>query len=315
MLKLSRELKTGIIAILVIVLFIWGFSFIKGSNLLENNRAFYAEYDNVQGLSPSGPVTINGLNVGTITAIYFHPEKVGRLVVKFSLKSDFKFSKNSIAQIYSPDFISGKSIKILPSFIGDNAISGDTLKGNIEAGILGALNDQIAPLQSKVESFLVNADTLLEGFNEIFDQESKTNIKQSIAKLNSTLSTFKNASNSLDNMLSDNGKIDSILTNATTASNNLVSLTDSLNDANLKVTIKKLETTLNNFNGILASLEKGEGSMGKLLKDDGLYKNLEGATKEMEELLKEMKLNPKRFVHFSLFGKKPKEYKPEATQE
>ena len=116
-------------------------------------------------------------------------------------------------------------------------------------------------------------------------------------------------------MLSDNGKIDSILTNATTASNNLVSLTDSLNNANLKVTIKKLETTLNNFNGILASLEKGEGSMGKLLKDDGLYKNLEGATKEMEELLKEMKLNPKRFVHFSLFGKKPKEYKPEATQE
>ncbi len=313
--KLSKELKTGIISVLVIAIFIWGFSFLKGSNLLDNSRGFYAEYNNVQGLSPSAPVTINGLKVGTINSIDFHPEKVGKLVVKFSLNSDFKFSKNSIAQIYSPDFISGKSIKILTSFVGDNAVSGDTLRGNIEAGILGALNDQIAPLQSKVESFLINADTLLQGFNVIFDQESQVNLKQSIAKLNRTLSTFENASTSLDNMLSSNGKIDSILSNATLASNNLVSLTDSLNNANLKTTIKKLETTLNSFNGILTSVENGEGSIGKLLKDEGLYKNLEGASKEMEELLRELKLNPKRFVHFSLFGKRPKNYKPEEPQE
>jgi len=313
--KLSRELKTGVISVLVIAIFIWGFSFIKGSNLLENSRAFYAEYNNVQGLSPSAPVTINGLKVGTIDAIYFHPEKVGRLIVKFSLESDFEFSKKSIAQIYSPDFISGKSIKILTSYEGEIAVKGDTLPGNIEAGILGALNDQIAPLQSKVESFLINADTLLHGFNVIFDQESRVNLKQSISKLNATLSTFKNASNSLDNMLADDGKIDSILSNATLASNNLVSLTDSLNNADLNTTIKKLETTLNNFNGILASVENGEGSIGKLLKDEGLYKNLEGASKEMEELLRELKLNPKRFVHFSLFGKRPKNYKPEEPQE
>jgi len=312
--KLSRELKTGIIALSVIAIFIWGFSFIKGTNLLDNHRVFYAEYNNVQGLSPSAPVTINGLNVGTINAIYFHPKKTGRLVVKFSLKSDFKFSKNSIAEIYSPDFISGKSIKILPSYTGNNAVSGDTLKGNIEAGLLGALNDQIAPLQSKVDSFLTNADSLLQGFNTIFDQESQVNLKQSIAKLNTTLSTFKNTSRSLDKMLSEDGKIDSILSNATIASNSLVSLTDSLNDADIKSTIKKLETTLNNFNGILAGIENGNGSIGKLLKDDGLYKNLEGASKEMEELLREMKLNPKRFVHFSLFGKKPKPYNSEEDQ-
>lgn len=309
--KLSRELKTGIIALLVIAMFIWGFSFIKGSNLLENHRTFYAEYNNVQGLSPSAPVTINGLRVGAINSIHFHPKKTGILIVKFSLESDYKFSNNSIAEIYSPDFISGKSIKILPSYTGDNAVSGDTLRGNIEAGLLGALNDQIAPLQSKVDNFLTNADTLLQGFNAIFDQESQVNLKQSIAKLNSTLSTFQHTSKSLDKMLSEDGKIDSILSNATIASNNLISLTDSLNNANIKSTIKKLETTLNNFNGILAGIEEGKGSMGKLLKDDGLYKNLEGASKEMEELLREMKLNPKRFVHFSLFGKKPKSYKSE----
>jgi len=312
--KLSKELKTGIIAVIVIGVFIWGFSFIKGSNLFDDNRVFYAEYDNVQGLSPSAPVTINGLKVGTINQIDFHPDKVGRLIVKFSLESKFKFSKNSIAQIYSPDFISGKSIKIITSMNGSTAVSGDTLVGNVEAGILGALNDQIAPLQSKVESFLINADSLLVGFNNVFDKESQVNLKQSIAKLNSSLSTFKSASNSLDNMLSDNGKIDSILSNATLASNNLVKLSDSLKEVNIKSTVAELEATLSNFNGILANMKDGKGSMGKLLKDESLYKNLEGASKEMEELLREMKLNPKRFVHFSLFGKKPKQYTPEEVQ-
>ena len=306
--KISSELKTGLIALGAIAIFIWGFSYLKGEKLLDKSRYFYAEYNNVQGLVSSGAVTINGLKVGKVDAIYFHPKKTGKLVVKFSLENPIKFSKNSVAQIYAPDFISGKSIKILPKNDGQIAVSGDSLRGNVEAGILGALNDQIAPLQSKVESFLINADTLLQGFNQIFDEDSQVNIKQSLTKLNATLTTFKNASKSLDGMLAEDGKIDSILKNANTASINLANLTDSLNNANLKTTAQKLEETVKNFNSILAKVDKGEGSLGKLLKDEGLYQNLEGATKEMEELLREMKLNPKRFVHFSLFGKKPKPY-------
>lgn len=305
----SREFKAGIIALIVIAIFIWGYSFIKGSSLLDNNRVFYAEYDNVQGLAPSAPVTINGLKVGVINAIYFNPKKTGKLIVKFSLKNEFEFSKKSIAQIYSPDFISGKSIKLLVSYQGDKAVSGDTLKGNVEAGILGALNDQIAPLQAKVESFLLNTDSLITNMNEVFDSNTKQNLRTSVASLNTTLARFSSVSKSLDAMLANDGKIASILTKADVASTNLVSLTDSLNNANLKTTIRKLKTTITSFNKILASVEKGEGSLGKLLKDKGLYENLEGASKEMEELLYEMKLHPKRFVHFSLFGKKPKPYK------
>lgn len=313
--KLTRELKTGIIAVLAIAIFIWGFSFLKGINLFDNHRIFYAEYDNVQGLEPSAPVTINGLKVGTINDIYFHPEKEGTLMVKFSLENKIKFSKKSIAQIYSPDFISGKSIKLLTNLSGDNAVTGDTLIGNVETGILGALNDQIAPLQAKVESFIINADSLVGGFNEIFDTKTKSNLRESISKLNTTLATFNSVSRSLDGILAKDGKIDSILTNANTASIKLVNLTDSLNSANLKSTVLKLETTLNSFNDILSSIDEGEGTMGKLLKDEGLYNNLKGASKEMEELLREMKLNPKRFVHFSLFGKKPKPYLSEENQE
>ena len=314
MAKISRELKTGIIAVLTIAVFIWGFSFIKGSNLFDSSRHFYAEYDNVQGLSVSAPVTINGLKVGVVDKIYFHPKKVGVLVVNFSLNNDFEFTKNSIAEIYNPDFISGKSIKILPAFDGTNAVSGDTLNGKIEAGILGALNDQIAPLQSKVTSFLTNTDTLLVGFNAIFDQKTQGNLREAIASLNTTLSTFKTASKSLNTMLAENGKVDSILTNATTASHNLVSLTDSLNQSQIKQTVQRLQGTIEKFNGILATIEDGDGTIGKLLKDEGLYDNLEAASKEMEELLYELKVNPKRFVHFSLFGKKAKAYKPEEEE-
>ncbi len=311
MAKISRELKTGIIVVITIAIFIWGFNFIKGANLFDSSRNFYVEYENVQGLSVSAPVTINGLKVGSVDRIYFHPQKVGVLVVNFSMQNNFKFTKNSIAEIYSPDFISGKSIKILPAFDGNNAVSGDTLNGKIEAGILGALNDQIAPLQSKVTSFITNADTLLVGVNAIFDEKTQVNLKNAIASLNTTLSTFKTASTSLDKMLAENGKVDSILSNATIASHNLVSLTDSLNQSQIKETVKKLQGTIAKFNGILANIENGEGAIGKLLIDEGLYDNLEAASKEMEELLFELKVNPKRFVHFSLFGKKPKPYKSE----
>ena len=313
--KISRELKTGIVAIVTIIIFIWGFNFLKRSDLINKSNDFYAEYNNVQGLIVSAPVTINGLRVGSIKDIYFHPSKRGTLVVRFSLEEDYDFSKKSIAQIYSPDFISGKSIKILPSYDGETAKSGDTLAGRIEAGILGAINDQIAPLQKKVEGFLLRTDSLVSNINDVFDTETKGNLRGSIAKLNSTLASFNAASQSLNKLLATNGKIDSILTNATTASGNLAAVSDSLANANIKSTIQQLESTLAGFNGILTTIDKGEGSLGKLLKDEGLYDNLEGATKEMEELLREMKLNPKRFVHFSLFGKKPKPYSPQEAEE
>ena len=309
--KVSRELKTAVIVILGIALFIWGFSYIKGESLFEKPRMFYAEYDNVQGLLTSGSVTINGLKVGKIEDITFHPRKTGRLVVKFSLESDFQFSEKSIAKIYSPDFISGKSIKIVPSYDGANAVSGDTLTAKVETDILGSIGDQLVPLQEKITSFITNADTALKGFNEVLDEEGRRNLKQSLVKLNSTMTSFNGASKSLNNLLAENGKIDSVLTNATVASANLTKMTDSLASANLAGTIHRLEGSLKKFNAILTDVEQGKGSIGKLLKDDGLYNNLEGATKEMEELLHEMKLNPKRFVHFSLFGKKPKPYKKE----
>jgi phospholipid/cholesterol/gamma-HCH transport system substrate-binding protein len=308
-LKVSRELKTAAIAISGIALFIWGFSYIKGESLFEKPRFFYAEYDNVQGLMPSANVTINGLKVGKIEDIYFHPKRTGRLIVKFSLENEFQFSNTSVAQIYSADFISGKSIKILPSYKGAQAVSGDTLAAKVEKDILGSISKQLVPLEAKLSSSLTELETLLVSFNEVLDNQGKIDLKESLSKFKTTINSFGTTSSSINKLLAEDGDLDKTLKNASLASANLASLSDSLKNAKLGSTIIKFEKTLSNFNNILASLEKGEGTMGKLLKDEGLYKNLEGATKEMEELLREMKLNPKRFVHFSLFGKKQKPFK------
>ena len=238
--KISRELKTGLIALIAMAMLVWGFNYLKGEKLFDNSRYLYAEYDNIQGLESSSFVTINGLKVGNIDKIYFHPQKLGKLIVKFTVENPIKFSKNSTAQIYSPDFISGKAIKIIPSYDGADITSGDTLQASVEPGILGRLNDRMAPLQDKLESTFANADSLLLSFNKVFDDQGRADFKQSLSKLNAALSSFNNVSRSLDKMLSENGKIDSILINARTASHNLANISDSLNNANLKATVEKI---------------------------------------------------------------------------
>lgn len=308
--KISRELKTGIVVILIIALFIWGFNFLKDRKLYDKTRNFYAEYSNVQGLISASPVTINGLIVGKVSEITFHPTKKGILIVSMNLTNNIRFSKNSIAQIYSPDFISGKSVKVNIAYDDSEiAKSGDTLKGEIDSGILGMINEQIGPLQAKVESFIVNTDTVMKNLNSVLDVENQKNIKASFQSLSLTLEKFNSVAKNADDILANNNiKIDSILSNTDIAMQNFSQITDSLQKANLGATIIKFQNTLEGFNNILDSLENGQGTIGKLLKDDELYNNLESASKELEELLKEIKLHPNRFVHISVFGKKDKPY-------
>ena len=315
--KISREVKTGVISILIIILFIWGYSFLKNQSLMSKSRKFYAEYTTVEGLATNSPLTINGLKVGKISNITFNPNKEGVLVVEMEMTDDYQFSKNSIAQIYSPDFISGKSLRIKVVFDGaEVAQSGDTLKGEISSGIIGMINEQIAPLQLKVEQFIVNSDSVMQHLNAVLDQKNRENISQSLASLNRTLKNFNSISEKADNLIAQNqGKMDSILSNAHNSMQQLSDMTTGLNEAGLDKTVEKLQTTLDEFNKVLDSINNGSGSMSLLLNDEGLYRNLEGASKELELLLKDMKEHPKRFVHFSVFGKKEKPYEEEPVVE
>jgi len=317
-LKITREVKTGIVAVTVIVLFIWGFNFMKGLNLFDSPSSTYlTEYNNVQGLNKSSVVTINGVEVGKVVKISFNkePEKRGQIIVEFSVETNFEFSRKSIAKIYSASLMGGKSLAIIPSYEGEMATSGDFLQGEIESDIFSSVTEKLNPLQAKVENVIVSADSLMVGLNDMIDSKSRKHFKSSIAQLDVTISNFKNISESIDKLVKTNEeKLGSTIANVELMTNNMSKLSDTLVSANIGTTIKNFESTVDNLNKILASVEAGEGTLGKMLKDDEMYNNLSNASKEMEELLREMKLHPKRFVHFSLFGKKDKGYQPNEEQ-
>jgi len=313
-LKISRELKTGVVAVLVIALFIWGYNYMKGLNLFDGPiKTYFTEYNNVQGLNTASVVTINGVDVGKVVDIKFNKseDKRGTLIVEFSVENDFEFSKKSIAKIYSASLMGGKSLAIVPSYEGETALPGDYLKGEIESDLFSSVTEKLNPLQAKVESVIKSADSLMTGLTDVLDPESRQSLKASILELNTTVSNFKSASANINELIKNNDdKLSKTLDNTELITANLVKLSDTLVNANLGLTIKNIEETVDDINSVLAGLERGEGTLGKLIKDDKMYTNLTNASKELEELLKEMKLHPKRFVHFSLFGKKDKGYNP-----
>jgi len=315
-LKLSREIKTAILVILGLTLIVYTFNYLKGENLLDSSRRIYAIYDNVEGLASSSPVTINGHSIGRVQEITFTDDGSGKLKVLLLVEDNYQFSKNSKAELYETGLIGGKAIAIIPAFDeAPNAKSGDTLQGIIKAGLSELVNRRLTPLQEKIETMMVSADSLLTNLNSVFDNKTKSNLKNAIAELEGTLTSFRSTSNSLNKLVIDNQNIiDSTLTNVNTVSNNFKKITDSIANADLTGTINNLQSTLDGVNKLLEEIESGQGSIGKLMKDDQLYDNLEGASKQLEELLQDFKLNPKRYVHFSIFGKKAKVYDAEGNE-
>jgi phospholipid/cholesterol/gamma-HCH transport system substrate-binding protein len=308
-LKVTREIKTAVLVIASILLFIWGYSFLKGRDLLTDYKTFYVNYDNVEGLATSAPVTINGLVVGKVNSIRL-VNNTGKLVVELQIKSDFPISKSSIVNIYEPGLIGGKQIQIVPNFADKSmAQSGDTLIGGVVPGLTDLVGEKLTPLQEKVEKMVVSADVLLKNINTLLDAKTKENVKSSIANLNETLAEFKVASHSVNDILTDNkAKINSALANVDKAAANFSKISDSIAKADLGKTIKKLETTLSSVDKIMADVNSGKGTMGKLMKDEALYNNFTKTSKELELLLQDLRLNPTRYVNVSLFGKKNKPY-------
>ena len=183
---MSKELKTGIIAILVLALSLWGYYFLKGENIFKpNNRQFKVEYSNIAGLSESSLVTINGLKVGKVDEILFNPDlaKRGNLIVLFSMDDEFEFSKNSIVKIYSPSPLGGSNLAIVPDYTGENAVSGDVLKGKIESSLFTSIGERLDPIQTKLEHVIVSADSLFNNINNVLDKTTTKSIQSSVKTL------------------------------------------------------------------------------------------------------------------------------------
>lgn len=306
--KLSREIKTAILVIASILLFIWGYSFLKGRDLFTNYKNLYVEYVNVEGLTVSSPVTINGLVVGKVNSIVINNE-TGKIKVEMQINSDFPIKKTSVAEIYAPSPIGGKQIAILPTKEGQDAVDGDFLVSSSKLGLTDELAKQIEPLKDKITKLLDNANVMLENVNQVLDAKSKENLRNSLANLNETLAQFKGASKEVNEMLAQNkSKISGTMSNVEKASANFSKLSDSLAKANIGQTVKNLEKTLANVDKMMGDMQAGKGTMGKLMKDDAMYNNFTKTSKELELLLQDLRLNPTRYVNVSLFGKKNKPY-------
>lgn len=301
-LKISREIKTALLVLASIALFVWGYGFLKGNNIFDKSIRYYVEYDNVEGVTTSSNVTINGLVVGKVSKIEIQ-KGTGKLLVELFMTNPIQISKNSTAYIYSSGFIGGKDIAIELDFKDTNyAESGDYLKSGVKLGMLDGLGDQLDPIQKKLQEVLDNANAMLVSINSILDEKTQADLKATMGDLSSTMA-------SVNGLLATNKpKLDKTMNNLTHMSENFVQLSDSLANLEINKTFAKLDAATNSIDKLLEGVERGEGSIGKLMKDEQLYNNLENASKELEQLLHDVKKNPKRYIHFSVFGKKGTPY-------
>lgn len=306
--KITKEVKIGAMAVVAILLFIFGFNFMKGQNILDSSKEVYAVYDDVEGLPGTADVILNGLKIGKVTKSEFLNEQ-GQILVTMRIKSEFEFSNRSTAQIYSDGLIGGKIMKILPEYAGETIKNGDTLNSAIEEGIMANVISRLVPLREKLEGALGGIDTLVQGLNNVLDEPGQKDLKESIASLNETMDNLNSSSAQIDGLLSRNAnKLDNTIANFDKTSENLSTFSDSLAMIEVQPMINKVNVILDDFNEVSDNLKNGKGTAGKLLNDDKLYDNLDRASKQMEELIQDIKLNPKRYVSlkFSIFGKKNK---------
>lgn len=305
--KISKEIKAVLIIISGIFLFLLGYNFLNSTSLFKKENNLFALYDNVEGLQVGTKVTVNGLSVGKVSKIDFLPNTT-QILVSFSIRNDVVFSKNSVAELYEAGLIGGKSIAIHPVYDNFKKFkSGDTLKSSIKPGLTDVVNQQIAPLQQKLEKVLTNADSLFSGFNIVLNSEGKNNISKTLEKLSSALKNTDDLVSRFNSITKNQSKnIAKIILNLTTVSENLGQISDSLSKSNLKQTINNFEKLSSNFNQVLTEIKNGKGTISKLIYEDSLYHNLKNSSKAIDILVKDLKSNPKKYVHFSLFGKKEK---------
>ena len=314
--KFSNEIKTALLFIFGISLFFIGFSYLKSNDVFVSDRLFYGVYDNTEGLLNGTPVTINGYEVGSVeNSELIFPS--GKIFVTFRVENDFPFSKNSIAQIYESGLIGGKALAIIPAFDkAADAEYGDTLQTAVAPGLTDLVNEKLSPLQEKIESMIVHADSVLISFKNVMDVERQEALRQSIDQFSEITAALTTLTNALSSSVNDtDGTLNNTFDALARASENAAAITDSLQQAPLAASIRMLEHSAINLSDITNKVSAGEGTLGKLVQSDSLVNALNETNVQVQLLLQDMRLNPKRYVHFSLFGKKNKTYeKPEKSE-
>jgi phospholipid/cholesterol/gamma-HCH transport system substrate-binding protein len=316
----SKEVKAGLLVITAILLFVFGFNFLKGRNIFHPQRHFYAVYDQVEGLSASNPVLVNGFGVGLVSSITLVPGKDGYILVEFTVNNDDLLIPNdSKARIESQDLMGSKAI-VLQLGNSDVFISnGDTLQSEVQVSLTEEVQRQVAPLKAKAEHLISTVDSVMIIVQSLLSKEVISDLEKSIKGISRTVGSLERTASKLDTVMGEEkGRIQSIIRNVESISSNFKdnnerlnliiqnfhNISDSLASANFASTINNAEKALAETNLIMEKINKGEGSLGMLVNDQKLYNNLERASGDLDKLLEDIRLNPKRYLHFSIIGRR-----------
>lgn len=313
--KISKDSIIGLVVIGAIAILIWGINFLKGFNMLSSEQSFCAKYERVDGLKKSSPVTLRGYKIGQIKSIQFSSQ-ADNLIVEFSISDEFQLPKDTEARIVSSDIMGTKEIQLLPGISKLNLSAGDTLLGSMEGDLKEQVSMQMLPLKRKAENLMSSVDSVLTVIQYIFNKDTRENLTRSFSSIEQTFKKLENTSGTLDTIVTGQkthmeniiSNVDSITTNLKENNKNISniltnfsSISDSLKAVEIAETINNAKLTLKQSNQILEKINSGQGSMGMLINNDTLYMNLEAASNNLTNLLIDLKNNPKKYMHFSLF--------------
>jgi phospholipid/cholesterol/gamma-HCH transport system substrate-binding protein len=307
---MNKEFKIGLFAIICIMALVYGINYLKGVNILSDNRNFYAIYENIGGLQVGSSVLVNGYKVGIVSDIDMLTEQNQNLLITISLNKEFDMATNTICKIVNLDLMGSKGIALV---LGDNEeliVIGDTLISGIEGSLQEEVNAQILPLKNKAEELISSIDSVMTIVTVVLNKNTRDNLRNSLSSLDKTFELMSKTMIKIDSMVdlnderiskvvynlesitsnfeSSNGEIKNILTNFS-------SISDSLSNSDFV-------TVLQNISDITSKINNGEGSIGLLLKDDEIYVNFEKSTRELALLLEDIKKYPSRYVNFSIIG-------------
>jgi len=311
-LKYSKEIKVGFLALIGVMMSVFSYNYLKGINLFEKNRKFTVKYEKVDGLSASNPVTLNGFKIGKVQKINFNPNNTRELLVDIIIENDVLFPKTSLAELYETGLIGGKAIAIIPDYKNDSTIAsdGDLLKGVIKPGLTELVNQILPQVQLQIEALIKNAEIVLGNINTLFDEETKQELRSSIQDFSNLTKNLSETSDEISNLIVNNSEnLTNTISELSKASSNIRTISDSISEEEVLKIASNLNELVSNLNTITRSLKDSEGTAGQLINDKSIYKNLENATNELNILIKDIKLNPGRYINFSVFGKKNKEFK------
>ena len=317
--KIKKEVKVGIVTTLAIGCFIYGFNFLKGRDLFSSQRKFYAVYSNIDGLVEANPLMINGFKVGIVGKILLANDTTGNIIVTLLLDNDVKIPNNSVAKVVSSDILGSKAVELQLGSGMIYAESGDTLKSAMEDNLGQSVNKIVAPLQKKASDLLSSIDSVMVVVQQVFDENARANLSKSFESIKLAITSLETTSYRLDTMVnSEKSKISSILTKVNTLAttlannsdklgnviNNFSNISDSLAKSNLTSVIKNADVALGQASEIMTKINTGQGTMGMLVNNDSLYRKLDKSSEDLDKLLKDLRINPERYVRISVFGRK-----------